>query len=387
MKKGEKHSAEAREKIRKASTGRVYSAEARAKISKARTGAIRGAGHEYVAARNSLFCSYRNKARKRGLTFGLSLDQFVAITKSDCYYCGKPPSKQKRIPGIFGAYCYNGVDRKDNACGYTLENSLPCCWECNERKRAAGHDEFLSWIARVGLRLVEGKVCFEEPCYQFWFEQEKIKVPQIKTLAEKIESLRVKSGPGADSEWYPGNEETIDKVQALIVAHRDEANTFSFAIDQSLIDAAAEKVKDSLSPIEQSLVGLATPLENYGTVAEALEAIAHARAFQIKKWGVNKPDGNGRPAEEWQLLVEAYVAKSQQVYAESDGRTPEGRIRYAKYAAIVANLAFWWLQSTIGQANDDKRQQKSEQQLAHQTGCTFHSAPEASECGGVTERV
>jgi len=150
-----------------------------------------------------------------------------------------------------------------------------------------------------------------------------------------------------------------------------------------------DEIKDGLSETEKALVGLATPLENYGTITEALQELARARAFQIAKWGINGVDGNGRSSEEWQLLVEAYVAKSQQVYAESDGRTPEGRIRYAKYAGIVANLALWWLQSVIGQANDDKRQQVSEQQLAQQSGCTFHAVPRAvpefSDCGSVSK--
>lgn len=205
---------------------------------------------------------------------------------------------------------------------------------------------------------------------------------QITTLVDKINALRRISGPGADNEWYPGNEETIDAVLKAIAEHRVEATQ---ALNVLLPPDSQDS--DGLSETEKAIVGLATPLENYGTVTEALAAIADARKFQIKKWQVNGVDANNRPAEEWQLLVEAYVAKSQQVYAESDGRTPEGRIRYAKYAAIVANLSFWWLQSTIGQANDDKRQQASEKQLAQQAGCTFHGSPEASECGSVTERA
>lgn len=127
--------------------------------------------------------------------------------------------------------------------------------------------------------------------------------------------------------------------------------------------------KDGLSQIEQDLIKLATPLENYGTIGEALAEIANARQYQISKWrGVSGPDAGGRLPEEWLLLLNRYVAKTNEVYAESDGSTPEGRIRMSKYAGILANLAIWYVQSTIGQANDDKRQQVAEQQLAQQAG-------------------
>lgn len=218
-------------------------------------------------------------------------------------------------------------------------------------------------------------------------------MPQEKTLAEKIEGLRVKSGPGADREWYAGNEETIDKVQELVKQYAEaNPNVITFAIDNSVLEEAVQNVltdvKDRLSPIEQSIVALATPLDNYGTIAEALAELARARKYQLSQWrGVAGPDAGGRLPEEWLLLLNRYVAKANEVYAECDGSTPAGRIRFAKYIGILGNLAFWAVQSVVGQANDDRRQLESEQQLAQQTGCKFHSAPESGECGGVTERA
>lgn len=113
---------------------------------------------------------------------------------------------------------------------------------------------------------------------------------------------------------------------------------------------------DGLTPIEQNIVRMATALENYGTLSEAIEAIATARTFQRSQWpAVNATDAGGRTAEEWQLLLNHAIAKLNAVYYESNGTTPEGRARYAKYAAVVANLSLWLVQATIGTVNDDKR--------------------------------
>ncbi len=46
-------------------------------------------------------------------------------------------------------YAHNGVDRLDNAKGYTLENSVPCCKHCNIAKRSMTVDEFKQWISKV----------------------------------------------------------------------------------------------------------------------------------------------------------------------------------------------------------------------------------------------
>jgi hypothetical protein len=55
-----------------------------------------------------------------------------------CFYCG-----HSEIYGV------NGVDRKDNAVGYTLENSVPCCATCNFAKRQMTVAEFIAWVDRV----------------------------------------------------------------------------------------------------------------------------------------------------------------------------------------------------------------------------------------------
>lgn len=104
---------------------------------------------------------------------------------------------------------------------------------------------------------------------------------------------------------------------------------------------------------------MALPVAKYATVPEALDAIGLARDFQTSgsAWpATTGADAGGRTAEEWLCLLQHYQNKIMHVYAESDGDTPEGRARFAKYAAILANLALWLVQSTQGPVLADRKE-------------------------------
>jgi hypothetical protein len=49
----------------------------------------------------------------------------------------------------------NGIDRADNALGYTVENSVSCCKICNIAKRDLTIEEFIFWGKRLGKFLEE----------------------------------------------------------------------------------------------------------------------------------------------------------------------------------------------------------------------------------------
>jgi hypothetical protein len=59
-------------------------------------------------------------AKRRGIAFNLSFEEFAELTQHDCAYCGGELSK----------YSYS-LDRKDNAKGYEIQNVVPCCIRCN----------------------------------------------------------------------------------------------------------------------------------------------------------------------------------------------------------------------------------------------------------------
>jgi len=109
-----------------------------------------------------LFASYKRGAGDRGLVFGLAEKQFRRLTKMPCWYCGAEPAQVKHIEQCHGDYIYNGIDRVDNAKGYTPENCVPCCKTCNARKQASDYNEFLGWVHRVA-------------------EHRKLFVPQVST--------------------------------------------------------------------------------------------------------------------------------------------------------------------------------------------------------------
>ena len=68
---------------------------------------------------------YRERSAKRGLAFTLTKKYFKKLIKSNCAYCGKPPSNNLR------GMLFNSIDRVDNHRGYYKDNCVSCCKECN----------------------------------------------------------------------------------------------------------------------------------------------------------------------------------------------------------------------------------------------------------------
>jgi 5-methylcytosine-specific restriction endonuclease McrA len=112
-----------------------------------------------VAAFNTLLHNYKSRARKKDLRFDLSKEQFYTLTQGQCVFCGTPPQTEigtnvrkdgtSKTRKTNGSFIYNGIDRKDNAKGYTMDNVQTCCGICNKAKRDLPEKEFLSWIERL----------------------------------------------------------------------------------------------------------------------------------------------------------------------------------------------------------------------------------------------
>ena len=54
--------------------------------------------------------------------------------------------------GTNGEFRYTGIDRYDNTLGYTLENSVPCCKQCNRIKTDMAASEFAERLERIVAR-------------------------------------------------------------------------------------------------------------------------------------------------------------------------------------------------------------------------------------------
>jgi len=104
---------------------------------------------ESQASINALFSVYKHTAKSRGYDFLLTKDEFLYLTKQNCFYCGKEPSQISRSQSNTGNYIYNGIDRVNNFNGYTIENCVPCCGECNVAKSNKTIKQFFEWIERI----------------------------------------------------------------------------------------------------------------------------------------------------------------------------------------------------------------------------------------------
>jgi hypothetical protein len=103
-----------------------------------------------LAARNSVIGRYVRGAKKRGLAFEFTTEQVLQLMQQDCYYCGRKPETVARTHNAnTGLFVYNGLDRRDNAVGYTKLNTVPCCKPCNFAKGRMTEEEFYDTTTRV----------------------------------------------------------------------------------------------------------------------------------------------------------------------------------------------------------------------------------------------
>ena len=87
-----------------------------------------------VCSPEKVFRQYEYKAKKRNLTFSLTLQEFERLTSASCHYCGDLAL---------------GIDRVDGRIGYNSRNSVPCCAECNFAKRVMVSDRYIAMCVRV----------------------------------------------------------------------------------------------------------------------------------------------------------------------------------------------------------------------------------------------
>ena len=76
--------------------------------------------------------------KSRGNLLLLTEDQWLAKTKI-CFYCGDSIIMRTGTK----------LDRIDNSIGYTNENTVGCCGQCNIAKNDYTQEEFQNWIKKV----------------------------------------------------------------------------------------------------------------------------------------------------------------------------------------------------------------------------------------------
>ena len=78
----------------------------------------------------------RASSGRRKIAFELTFDQFMSFWQKPCSYCKDP------IATI-------GLDRIDNASGYTFGNVASCCRTCNVMKQQMSHSQFIAHVKKI----------------------------------------------------------------------------------------------------------------------------------------------------------------------------------------------------------------------------------------------
>ena len=115
--------------------------------------ADRRTGIDHIGLKNRLLKEYKCGAVKWKLEFSLTFDEFVNLLEGDCVYCGVKPrvyayQKQYMQKGK-PEWAHNGIDRIDSSKGYTIDNCVSCCTECNYAKHEMSVVEYKEFIKRV----------------------------------------------------------------------------------------------------------------------------------------------------------------------------------------------------------------------------------------------
>jgi hypothetical protein len=101
---------------------------------------------------NTLLSVYKVHAEKRGFIWELTDEQFRTLVSGACHYCGQQPSQVSVKWSENGQFVYNGIDRLNNAVGYTLGNTAPCCGPHNRMKGTMSVEEFIEQCRKVASR-------------------------------------------------------------------------------------------------------------------------------------------------------------------------------------------------------------------------------------------
>jgi len=105
-------------------------------------GCLKGLQDKTLYSKRTLYQIYKKSALKRGYSFDLNFEQFLTLIQSNCFFCGKSPTKYYKKYGAREGFFVNGIDRLNNNIGYEKNNSVPCCTDCNNAKMNLTIEEF-----------------------------------------------------------------------------------------------------------------------------------------------------------------------------------------------------------------------------------------------------
>jgi hypothetical protein len=91
-------------------------------------------GKRTVFGLSTYFAGAKLNAKKRGIDFSLSIQDYANLISKPCHYCGAD---------------HVGLDRVDSDLGYHQTNVVPCCYRCNKAKSNSSYKEFKEWMQKL----------------------------------------------------------------------------------------------------------------------------------------------------------------------------------------------------------------------------------------------
>ncbi len=101
---------------------------------------------------NLVWHEYTSSCKKTGRVFTLTKEEFRHLLQQNCFYCGVEPRQVKqphRAATTYGQYIYNGIDRVDNNKGYSIDNTVTCCFQCNAAKGTLTQEAFIAMAHQI----------------------------------------------------------------------------------------------------------------------------------------------------------------------------------------------------------------------------------------------
>lgn len=92
---------------------------------------------------------YVNIRNRPHIALDITFEQWKILSHGNCYYCGCPPKRTTRSGQNNEDNKIAGIDRKDNAIGYTIDNCVSACWTCNKLKNVMSDSDFLEAITNI----------------------------------------------------------------------------------------------------------------------------------------------------------------------------------------------------------------------------------------------
>jgi len=147
-----------------------------------------------------LYNQYKFGAKKRGINFKLTLEEFEKFIYKECAYCGTISGNKRRVDNE--NLGWNGIDRFNNDIGYTKENCITCCGVCNKMKSNLDIHNFIEHIQKI-IRNNNYKI--KEKKLKYYMDRASIVSKNSPDLQTKVGAVLVNPKTGAvEAEGYNG---------------------------------------------------------------------------------------------------------------------------------------------------------------------------------------